>query len=80
MHAVAMRTREIGVRRSLGASNRSLAGLVLGQVAGLIAVGVAIGLGLGLAGSRALSQFAFDTSPADRGGWGLSPSSLSRRR
>ena len=65
MHAVAMKTREIGVRRSLGASNRSLAGLVLGQIAGLIAVGVAAGLGLGLAGSRALSQFAFDTSPSD---------------
>ena len=65
MHAVATRTREIGVRRSLGASNRSLASLVLGQVAGLIAVGVVLGLGLALAGSRALNQFAFEASASN---------------
>jgi predicted permease len=48
-YAVALRTREIGVRRALGGSEYAILGLILWRGMRLIAVGVAIGLPVALA-------------------------------
>jgi predicted lysophospholipase L1 biosynthesis ABC-type transport system permease subunit len=47
-HAVATRTREIGLRVALGADRGAVLGMVLRDVAALAALGIAIGLPLGL--------------------------------
>ena len=46
---VTQRTREIGVRRALGASSRNVFSQILGRSGWLVGGGLAIGLGLGLA-------------------------------
>jgi cell division protein FtsX len=64
-YAVAQRRRELGIRAALGASPKTLLGLVLwnGLVAGL--VGVALGCTLALVLSRQLGELLFRTSPRD---------------
>jgi hypothetical protein len=64
-YAVAQRRRELGIRAALGASPKTLLGLVLwnGLVAGLI--GVALGCALALGLSRQLGEMLFRTSPRD---------------
>jgi predicted permease len=55
-YAVAQRTREIGIRLSLGATAGQVAWLVLGQCVRLAVVGCGIGLLLALAAGRLLAQ------------------------
>ncbi len=64
-YVVAQRRREIGVRMALGATSRSIRGIVLrkGLVSGL--VGVFLGFAAVLAGSRALAPLLFETGVAD---------------
>ena len=62
---VSERTREIGLRRSLGAPDAAIAGLVARQVATLTAIGLAAGLAGASAGTRALQAFTYDTSGAE---------------
>jgi putative ABC transport system permease protein len=64
-YAVSQRTRELGVRRALGATHRDLATLVLGQVLTLILVGLALGMLLATAGTRALESLLFGIQPLD---------------
>ena len=62
---VAQRTSEFGVRMVLGASQRSVLRLVLGQSALPIAAGVALGLAGTLWSNRLLAALVFQVSPAD---------------
>jgi predicted permease len=61
---VEQRSREIGIRRAIGAGNARIAGLVGWRLAGQVGVGLAIGLALALPWSRLLSG----QLPAVRGG------------
>lgn len=64
-YAVTQRTREIGVRIAIGASQGSVARLVLGDGLRIAVVGVATGLLLALAGSRWMAELLFETSPRE---------------
>jgi predicted permease len=64
-HTVTRRTREIGVRLSLGASRGSVMRLVLRQGLTLIAIGSTAGIALGLAAGLVLSRGALRVPPPD---------------
>jgi predicted permease len=64
-YTVTQRTREIGIRMSLGAAQRNVLGLVLRQSLALTAIGVALGLaGAGFA-SRYVESLLFGVKPLD---------------
>lgn len=64
-YAVSQRTREIGVRRALGARNPGILRMVLGQGGLQLALGLGIGLVLALGFGRVLSSFLFEVSSFD---------------
>jgi len=64
-HAVARRTREIGIRVALGASPGDVMALILKQGAIQAAVGVAFGIALALGSGRLLASMLYRVSPAD---------------
>ncbi|HKS67804.1 MAG TPA: ABC transporter permease [Candidatus Acidoferrales bacterium] len=64
-HAVAQRTREIGIRAALGAQRRDLMGLVLGQGTKLMFAGVVVGIVAALGLAQFLRQFLFGVGPTD---------------
>jgi ABC-type antimicrobial peptide transport system permease subunit len=61
-HSVASRTREIGVRRSLGASAPAIGRLIAHDIGRLVVGGLALGVLAAVYGSRALAPFAFATA------------------
>ncbi len=64
-YLVTQRTREIGIRMSLGASRASILGLVLGQGMRLALIGFLLGLiGARVAG-RVLATLLYDVKPSD---------------
>ena len=63
--SVAQRRAEIGVRLALGAAERQIFGLVVGESLRLAAVGLLIGAAAALAVGRALRQLLFGVSGAD---------------
>jgi putative ABC transport system permease protein len=65
MHAVAQRTREIGIRLALGARRGEVVGMVVRQAAVLALTGLAIGLGLAIAASGTLRTVLFGVQPTD---------------
>jgi predicted permease len=64
-YAVAQRTREIGIRLSLGAGHREVVRLVLGQGMRLVAFGSIVGLALGLGAGKLLSGGRFGVPQFD---------------
>ena len=64
-YAVSQRTREIGIRLSLGAGRGEVVRLVLAQGMRLVAAGSAIGLALGLAAGKLISGRQFGILAAD---------------
>ncbi len=64
-YAVAQRTREIGVRLSLGARTSDVLRLVIKQGMGLSLIGLALGIGGALALTRLTGSLLFGVSPTD---------------
>ena len=64
-YMVASRTREFGVRLALGASGRSLIGLVLGQGLRLAGLGIVIGTAGAVATTRLMASMLFHVQPGD---------------
>jgi predicted permease len=64
-HSVSMRTREIGIRMSLGARASDVLQMIVRENLLLCLVGVAIGLGISTAGSTMLASYLFGVSAAD---------------
>jgi putative ABC transport system permease protein len=64
-YSVARRTREIGIRRALGAPPREIISLVAGQSLGLSLAGVVVGLCVALALTRVMKSFLFQVSATD---------------
>jgi len=63
--AVGTRTREIGVRRALGAQDQGIMRMVLGQGLKQLAVGLGIGMLLAAVFAQLLSSFLLDVSTLD---------------
>ena len=64
-YTVAQRTREIGIRMSLGAQRGDIFRLVVAEGARVVGVGLVLGVGLALALSRGLSGLLFGVSATD---------------
>jgi putative ABC transport system permease protein len=63
--SVASRTREIGVRSALGASQTLIARMVLREGLALVVAGVAIGLAVAFVATRSLEALLFEIEPGD---------------
>jgi len=64
-YTVVRRTKEIGIRASLGASPQRLQRLILRDAVGIVGLGVVIGLPLSVLTARAVRSLLFGVSPAD---------------
>jgi predicted permease len=68
-YLVGHRTRELAVRRALGARGADVIGLVVGQGLRLVAFGLVLGLGGALAIARLLTGLLYEISPWDVGAY-----------
>lgn len=64
-HSVAMRTREVGIRMSLGARARDVLLMIVRENLSLSLFGVAIGLGISAAGAAMLASYLFGVTAVD---------------
>jgi putative ABC transport system permease protein len=64
-YTVSQRTREVGIRLSLGAQRGNVMSMVVRQGTVLALIGILIGIGVGLGVTRGLSRFLFGVSPFD---------------
>ncbi len=64
-YLVAWRTREIGVRMAIGASDAQISRMVIGSGAGLALLGVCLGLLLTGVAGRWVAPYLFQTDPVD---------------
>ena len=67
---VIQRTRELAIRRAIGATAADIVRLVIGQHAAPIAVGLVIGVTAGVLGARLLTVFLAGVRPTDLRGAG----------
>lgn len=70
-YSVALRTRELGIRRALGAQPGDVVQLVLRQGFGLALAGVGLGVAGAVALSRVLRGLLFEVSPTDPTTYGV---------
>jgi putative ABC transport system permease protein len=63
--SVALRTREIGVRSALGASQSGIARMILGEGLRLTAAGIVVGLTVAFAATRWIQSLLFEVEPSD---------------
>ena len=64
-YSVTQSTREIGIRMALGAQQRTVFGMVLGQGARIAVVGILIGFIMALGITRMISSFLYGVQPTD---------------
>jgi putative ABC transport system permease protein len=64
-YSVAQRTHEVGVRMALGAQQRHVLKMILGQGLKLVLVGVVIGVTTAFAVTRVISNLLFGVTPTD---------------
>jgi putative ABC transport system permease protein len=64
-YSVSQRTRELGIRIALGATNAELRAMVVGQGVLLAGIGIGVGLAAAVAVTRIMSSLLFETSPVD---------------
>jgi predicted permease len=64
-YSVAQRTREIGIRMALGAEQREIVKLIIGQGFTLVAIGAGVGLVLALVLTRVVKSLLFGVSATD---------------
>jgi predicted permease len=64
-YAVGRRTNEIGIRMALGAGQREVLRLVMGEVVLLVGAGLAIGVPVAVAGSRWAASLLFGLKPTN---------------
>jgi predicted permease len=63
--SVSQRTQEFGLRMALGASQRSVLGMMLGQGLWLVGLGLAVGITASFALARVLDSYLYQTTPTD---------------
>ncbi|HEX9581418.1 MAG TPA: ABC transporter permease [Gemmatimonadales bacterium] len=68
--SVSRRVKEMGIRMALGASARSVLGLIVRQGAFQLTVGLTVGLAMAFGLSRVLRVIMFDVEPSDPGVFG----------
>jgi putative ABC transport system permease protein len=71
-YSVSRRTGEIGLRMALGATRRTIVGLVLRETGVMLATGLAVGVVLALAGGRAAATLLYGVKPHDPATLGIS--------
>ena len=64
-YSIAQRTRELGVRRALGATRAGLARMVLRGALAPVCIGLVVGLPLTLAVSRVADKFLYGITPRE---------------
>jgi predicted permease len=64
-YTVSQRTREMGIRMALGATQSSLVGMVVGQAMRLAAIGLLLGVAAASGLTRLISSLLFGVSPFD---------------
>ena len=73
---VTRRRNEIGIRMALGAANRQVLRMVVGEAGRLIVLGIVVGAALALAGTRLVSTFLYGLTATDPTTFALSALSL----
>ena len=73
---VSQRRREIGIRIAMGASGRSVLGMVLTEIAGIAVVGLAVGVLAAMGLTRFLQSLLFGVTRHDALAFVLSPAAL----
>ena len=64
-YSVSQRTREVGIRRALGAEHGDILWLIIGQSLALVVAGIALGLGGAYAATRVATTVLFQVSATD---------------